>query len=85
MFSLDNVAFWALAVSILTHAAATIWWASSLNAKVGRLERDVKDIEIDEAKIRETLGSLHGVMSRLEERTEILVQTMLRLENKLAK
>lgn len=83
MFALDNIAFWALVISILTHAAATIWWASKLSSKVERLERDVQAVEDDQIRAWKTLNDINATMSRLDERTEMIMQTMLKLEQRL--
>jgi hypothetical protein len=85
MFDLNSISFWALVLSILTHAAASIWWASKLSSKVDRLERDVESLEDDQIRAWKTLNDINATMSRLDERTEMIVQTMLKLEQRLTK
>jgi hypothetical protein len=72
-----------LTVSILVHAAATIWWASRITGKVERLERDVDQIEKDQAEIYGTLSQIKQSLARLEERNEAMISMMQSLEKRI--
>lgn len=80
---MDTTITLGLALSILVHAAATIWWASRITGKVERLERDVDQIEKDQAEIYGTLSQIKQSLARLEERNDAMISMMQSLEKRI--
>ena len=72
-----------VAISILAHAAATIWWASRITHKVDHLERDVDQIKKNQVGIHDVRVHVEQSLARLEERTEAIIEMMRSLEKRI--
>jgi len=80
---MDTTITLGLALSILVHAAATIWWASRITGKVERLEHDVDKMERNQADIYGTLSEIKQAIARLDERNEAQFKLMQSLEKRI--
>lgn len=80
---MDTTITLGLAVSILVHAAATIWWASRITGKVERLERDVEKIDRDSSELYGAISDMRQTMARMDERNEAMWQMMQSMEKRI--
>jgi len=62
-------------LAILTHAAATIWWASKMNTTLSFILKDMKRVS-DEVLTRhtETQAQLKAIWTRVDEMREEIFQ-----------
>lgn len=65
----------AVVVTLLVQTAGVVWWASTIDARVSRLEQDIKpltDTSETVARLDERTASINDATDRIERRLERL-------------
>lgn len=78
-----SVEYLGLIFTILVQAAGSIWWAATLHGKVSTLERRLGGLEKDQRQQDLALAKIEATLARLDERSSQIVDAVNRLETRL--
>lgn len=73
----------ALIAAIVVQTVAIVWWAASIDARVGTTERRVERIETTIERARENDSALIQRVTRMEERLEAMLAILRDLQAQL--
>lgn len=78
------------AVGLLVQSGGTVWWFSSINSRVGEVEKDVADAKVERAALSAQIDIMQksqadavAFMGRMDERMMAQGATLARIERLL--